>query len=492
MRPLLLLTLILSACSSSTTPSASDAGTNTSTKPYDLKTPQLTAVTPSSVAVGDTVQVLGTNFIPADQGTSTLEFAGQFEDWEDNPQVKTSVDLKVVDSGHATFVYGPNNIFSAADTTGTFKGQVRVRSQAKDGREATSATINANVDVGPSIIVTALHSVDDQCVGVTAATLAQTNLALGAKVIGIGGSSADEPIHFKISFASPGLSSQYVPDGNYNIWPPANPASIADGAPGDNYFNMDVTSGNELFINPRVKQTPVRIYPPVQLGHSAQSTTGTLYRFMTGAYGGLGYATANFTIEATNARGSVRRSVSLSIYNPGEAKPYDGTFRVAEVFPATLAVDCVSGGDTGRELTLTDTRGETRSTSLNFTWNSQVGSSSQFGGAGSAGVGFIQGSANYEHGQNWTQVFGHDVNSTISSEKSFSEALNIHVLPTYFAVLYRQASRIERSLDVVLHNACGQSLPAGKAILTDWLFRYDAAQGPDCPPPTNLPPAQKF
>ena len=42
------------------------------------------------------------------------------------------------------------------------------------------------------------------------------------------------------------------------------------------------------------------------------------------------------------------------------------------------------------------------------------------------------------------------------------------------------------------HNACGESADIGEAVLTDWNFGFDIATGTECPPATNLPPAELF
>jgi hypothetical protein len=57
---------------------------------------------------------------------------------------------------------------------------------------------------------------------------------------------------------------------------------------------------------------------------------------------------------------------------------------------------------------------------------------------------------------------------------------------------YRQLERLERRVDVIYHNACGQSGAVGEAELTNWNFAFDVAQGKTCPPPSNLPPAEVF
>jgi len=57
---------------------------------------------------------------------------------------------------------------------------------------------------------------------------------------------------------------------------------------------------------------------------------------------------------------------------------------------------------------------------------------------------------------------------------------------------YRQVWEFERTVELTYHSVCGASGVIGEAVLTDWEWGFDVAQGPECPPPTNLPPAESF
>jgi hypothetical protein len=43
---------------------------------------------------------------------------------------------------------------------------------------------------------------------------------------------------------------------------------------------------------------------------------------------------------------------------------------------------------------------------------------------------------------------------------------------------------------VVTYDLCGNSADVGQVSVDDWNWAPDLAVGPECPPPTNMPPAE--
>ena len=489
-RTLLALILSVTACG----PTATDGPDDIPPPPVDdyvMSKPGLVAVAPGRIALGDTVEVIGSAFVPTEHGSVALRFTGTFiDDRGDEAHYDAELPLAYVNPAVAEAEFGPNVIFSpTGDRVGTFHGEARIVNRHGED-ELASDPIDVALEVLPSLVLEHLRSVDaSNCSTVTRATVAGQNLAFGVRAIGLGTASPSNPWTFRMHFQAPTLKAQFVRDEWYNSWP-AQPTAVGTTADGFHTLETRVTTGASLYVDPSVQEQVYTVSPPARIAQGEQSRV-KLYSIKTGPVEGYASSnTANIFVELETASGATAtRSVRLDVWNEGQILPYNGRTRVVERFEAQLVSACFAGGDIGRDLTYTEGQSETRTRSMSFRWDTNTALSLGL----QVGTGFtspIQFGVNTS--ATWSQTFGVDVSEAVTTERHTGQNLTAHILPSYFGACYRQTEQVERSVGIIYHNACGASGNVGDAVLTDWNWGFDIATGPECAPPTNLPPGEVF
>ncbi len=475
---------LLGACGASAhSPPVSNTDSPDLGADYVLKTPTVTAVAPGTVQVGDTVTILGSNFVDPVHGTLSISFDGSYTD-QTGATKRTSQEVPIIyDSpGIAHFTFGPRVIFSdSGDQIGDFTGEAQVinhlNAALAGGVNAPTTQSNkaaVAVSVTPSVMVEYLRAAGQGCQAITSATIGGQNLAVGLRAIGIPEATTDQPIAFKVRFDNPTLVSMF--QGQDGV---TKPTVAAAPAMGQVQIAKTITSGRTLMIDPTVSQDTYQITPPLTVG-MAQYSSATLTQLQSGAVSQpVGYNIANFSVEMDAGSVTAQQIASIRVYNLGEVRPYDGNTKLIERFPPDAVTACISGGDIGRDITYSEGSADTEERSV--TLNSNVTS------GGSVGVDIY-----FQANVNWAQTFGYESQMTSSTEQTKSLNLTAHIVPFFNAVCYRQREQIERSVSLVYYDACGVSTEAGKATLTDWNWGFDIASGLNCPPPSNLPPGQKF
>ena len=487
--------VLVSGCATSSGSDDSDAPPG-----FVFASPRLDTVTPGEIALGDRFRVFGADFLDPKYGSMRLRFVGTYtDDAGQRHNYEGELPLEVKSSGTAEAELDRLYFSPSGDRIGTLEGKATLISQleafddpAGQGPLRTSGDITARVTVLPSIDIESLHSVDRAgCPQVSKATNGNNNLALSVRALGIGAATSTKPITFRIGFTTPTANVRYVANGVYSTWPIPNPGSVAVAAPaGQNTMEIAITSGAGVSLDPKSTQTVMRITPPVTIGTQVIDRV-ILQQLATGAVPETEPSTNTmFVVEAFTSTGqSVRRVINLAVWKEWEVKPYDGNLVLKERYQPEQVYGCVPGGDTGRRLTYDEGMSISRTRSLSARWDASV--------ANSLGVSVsICSLCLFGAGANaqttFSQSFGMDVSESVSSERHMGLNLSADILPTFFGVCYRQLERLEREVNVVYHNACGGSGVVGQAVLTDWTFGFDIATGPSCPPPTNLPPADKF
>ena len=466
--------------------------------PYELPTPELIAVAPTQMALGDTVSIIGKDLVDPPHGSVALHLVGFFASNQTGQHINfdQEIPLTFVNHGQAKFEFGPGVIFSpTGDETGTFMGKANLvnrRPSVDMGgapEEHSSDPIDVSLGVLPSVFVERLHSVDGNCQGTPRATIAGTNLAIGVSAIGIGSASSSRPLTFSFHVIAPQIQLQYVRNEWYSSWP-IMPTAVGTPGDGTTTFSTSITSGHALFVDPTTRQQVFQVNPPVSIAQSQYSEV-KLYKLLTGPVMGPGAQTVTLAVEVSDGQNAhVQRAIAIDVYNQGEILPYDGNTKIVERYAPQLVSACFAGGDLGRDLTYTEGTAETRTRSMSYRWDTNTAASVGFSVSGGlpAGIFTVGGNAQLT----WSQTFGEDVSASVSTEHHMGENITAHILPRYFGACYRQTERVERGVDLVFHNACGQSAVVGKAVLTDWNWGFDIATGQTCPPPTNLPGPQVF
>ena len=462
---------------------------------FVLLQPKLDSVAPNALTLGDTVTVIGTDFIEPEDGAMYLLLDGEYTDSDGVAHDFTGeIQLEVKNSSIAEFTFEEIFFHPSRDKIGTWRGVAALVSRAPNNDDITAEDESWSTDkdvtlrVEPSVMLSRLRSADDSsCAAVTFATNSNNNIELGFKAIGFGEASPEQPWKVRMSFVSPEVSVRYVVPDAFDFWPINGPlddnVSTLVGE-GTHRVEFEIDSGDNVIIDPTRTARRVKVSPPVTIGQQQYSEVvlGTL---LAGEAGEGGKTTANFVVEVTTQDGrSLRRLVTMDIWSEIEIGVWNGAEQVAERYEAHAVSGCIPGGQIGRQLTYSEGETETRDRSIDVKWNASVAS----------GLGFTVGVSAFglSSSQTWTQSFGVDVTEGISSSTSTQQNISVQLLPGYFGMSYRQLERLERKVDVIYHNACGKSGTVGEAELTNWNFAFDVAQGGSCPPPTNLPPAEVF
>ncbi len=481
-----------------------EEGGGTTPEP-ELETPTLVAIAPEAFAVGEEVQIVGQDFPVEDVGHMALQLTGNFVDEQGETHAYDGeVPVIVENAGIAKFEFGPNVWFApTGDRIGVFTGSARLTARKgpigdDTAEEKVSASTEVNLTVKPSIIVDQLRSSDGACSATTEGTIANANINLGLRAIGMGSATIARPILFRIGFSSPVVKAQFIRNEIHPVWP-FNPSTdrYAESKDGNVTLEHSLQSGTTLNMDPRSREMRFRVSPEVQIGPEYVSDI-TLLRLFAGPLAGPGTASVTFFVEAEDADGTkASRFVKWKVFNEAEIQPFSGQERIMERSTVEQTCGCISGGDIGRDFSYIEGSSKTLTRAVSVRWDLNAGQSMGLQAGVQVGTGVasplsfgVNASASFN--AQWSQTFGTDSSETVSSETHMNLMLNAHIIPTLFGTCYRQTERLERDVNILYHNACGVAAPIGTATMTDWNFGFDVATGTECPPPTNLPPAQLF
>ena len=345
----------------------------------------------------------------------------------------------------------------------------------------------------PSLGIAQLRSVTEAgCSPVTTSTIGDQELGFSLETIGMQAATASSPIRFRISFLSPTMKVVYLKDDAYSVWPPhipgLDPSFVAEAAVGQNRFDVEISEGNLLVLDPTWRKDKVTVSPPIQMGNQSFSEV-ILGRFSTGATDGQSNAT-NIRVQAFHADGTViSRDITYDIKEEWQIQSYNQNMHLMERSDPVPVSGCFSGGDVGRDLTYTEGSSVNQSRSLSFRWDRNVANTLGIT-AGVGGLLPVQISANAS--TTFSETFGIDVNETVSSESHVGINFSARIIPGYFGTCYRQVDRIQREVNVTYNNACGRSGVIGQTLLTDWNFGFDIATGPSCDTPSALDQGGNF
>ncbi len=462
---------------------------------FELLEPRLDSIAPNALTLGDTVKVLGADFIASADGNLALLMDGDYVDSEgvSYPFVG-EIQLDVINPSVAEFSFEEIFFHPNKDKIGTWTGTATLVNRRPNNddimadRERWSNDKTLSLRVEPSIMLSRMRSADDVgCPEVSRATNSDNNIELGFKAIGFGVASPEQPWKVRMSFSSPEVKVRYVIPDAFDFWPINGPLDdtvstlVADGS---HRVEFDMESGDQVILDPTTTARTVRVSPPVTIGQDSYSEV-ILGSLLAGDASEGGKTTANFVLEVTADDGrTLRRLVSMDIWAEIELGVWSGAERIVERYEAHAVSGCIPGGEIGRTLSYSESETITQSRSIDIKWNAGVSST----------LGFQVGisSTNVSSNQGWSQSFGVDISESISSSTSMGQNITVQLLPGFFGMSYRQLERLERVVDVIYHNACGQSGIVGEGQLVNWNFAFDIAQGGECPPPSNLPSPELF
>jgi hypothetical protein len=468
------------------------AGGGTDENFEQVLVPSLESIAPTEMALGDEVAVIGHNFPTRDVGKMVLHLDGVYLDSDDKSHDFTgdfliNVENKSVASFTLEEIYfAPNR-----DKLGSFSGRAKLISTGLGGDEQSSDEIDVDLRIKPSIRVDRMRASDKGCADRTEGTNANTPIELQFSAIGLGEASSSTPWKVKLGFIAPQVQVRYVVPAHYESWPIPTPidGSTSTIAPnGVHSMSFTIDQGSSFQIDPGSIQQKVRIQPALTIADDVldevviqRITTGPIESV--GQDGQTGVEYANFQVEITAGDRTLRRTVRMSYWDEVTVSAWNGDEKLIKRFSPEATSGCVPGGVRGINLQYTEGQSVTKTRSVGYRWDSSAGS--QLGL--SAGFTFAQ---QLNASQNWNESFGVDVNESVSSESHSSQNISAEILPSFFGMSYRQLEQLEREVDIYYHNVCGSSGVIGQATLTNWNFGFDVAQAQECPPPSNLPPAE--
>ncbi|MFH1131217.1 MAG: hypothetical protein V1754_07770 [Pseudomonadota bacterium] len=442
--------------------------------PWENIAPTLHVASPDALSVGQNVTILGQDFIAKDKGSQILAISGTyFDDQGESHLVDLQVTPKRENSTRLSWKLWPNIVFSpTGDRLGYLLGQIRVINVGKDGTQKASLPLPIKIQVKPSLLPRTTRPLSGGCQSVVNATLEDVGFYFRVEAIGLRDGQKDAPLNFTWSFNA----EHWEANLNYGSFDPESvmpktgsfvfedkvtsgrESTIADG--GNKYFLLKI--GSDLIGETGLKELRTKQVPQGQGAEFKNSY----------------FATVN--VAATDASGkSAVLVIPIEVFRAAYLS-YDGNTKIAERYPPEDMTGCIPGGDIGRQVTYREDKAQTRSRSLSFNFNANAALT----------IGLPTNP--FALALNTSAGFGVDVNATATSTESQSLDLSSQLLPGEYGTVYRQTTKIFRVGQLVGHNKCGQEVDLGEAILTDWVWAFDFAQGPECSPQTNLPPAERF
>lgn len=457
--------------------------------PAALRAPVLDSMAPGAVSLGDEIKLIGRDFPDKRVATTSLRLNGVYtEEGGQQRAFDGEFPVEVENPSVASIVMDDLYFSPGRDKIGTFAGTATLTVATADREGIESEPVDVSLRILPSIRVERLRAVDAGCNEITRSTIANTPIELRFAALGVGDATPDRPWNVKVSFLAPQLQARYIIPGAYDFWPINGPIddSITATAPdGVSSLSFKLENGRSISFDPAHIEHRVRVNPPISIGQQLHEEV-VVQRFATGPVAFLGLQYANMVVEVDAGDSRVlRREVAMEVWNELEIELWDGEEKLLRRFEPEATSGCLPGGALGVDLTYTEGESVSRTRSVGFRWDANASSSLGFN-VGPSIAAQINGS------QNWSETFGVDVNESVTSEAHTSQNINVHVIPGYYGMSYRQLEQLEREADIVYHNVCGSGGVVGQATLTNWNFGFDVATGPDCPPPSNLPPAETF
>lgn len=497
-------------------PGDNDNQNNNNNTVEPVKTPDLTGLSGTSLAVGDPLSFTGENFIDDDRANTVITFRGTYYRSDGGEeQVDLTIKPVVISPTQAVWErFGPYVVpfCAAGNQIGTFHGEIHATNVLKEGGQLEQeAPVTYQIQVLPSVIIRKFQPIMADCVVHSKVVLDHLPYTLEVEAVGF------SPVSFEYTLSAGALMST---DASQN-------------------------GSSDLTV----------------INHSAAGAVDSLgqteyFNFASVPYGVHGYNTS-VRVDARAVGGETYSYLlPLTVRQPLVAR-YAGSVEVAQIYESVPVSGCMFGDQTGRDVQYTETHEEilereygvgfsagweqsytqahtatygqggseanrigfSTTDGVTFGWNVNTQVNGSVGFEGIAKVGFAVGmgvsaeeshsetvsgdhtvEANWNYNEALSQSYsasetvtreGHEILRVRSSE---SESLNfgVFLLPMKYGVFYRQSTRLVRTMEVVAYDLCGNWTVVGTMLVSDFTFAPDLAMGDNCPPfpESNLPEAQ--
>lgn len=455
-----------------------------------LPRPVLQGISPTRLALGDTLTIMGENFGADTAGQRTrVVVEGTFSSPSGRSPVRVELaSVQSLNTGTLNWVVGPNMPFGQVQDIGVLEGTMQAANVGADGQPGPlSDRIPIKLEVAPSIVIRRLQPLNAGCGKPVTDTTAATPLVLEVEAIGLGAGATQGGIifsytMFKESFHFDGFFGTDFQTDPRQLFPQRGPVTVIDYLPSGTVSAIGTGSPREqTVIQQGVGETGIgtgsRLFDQllVYAGQGGQALgidrkfrlsqirTAALPNEQAQSY------QATILVTAVDRAGRVaRRSIPLRVWASVSINE-DGSARPVRFYQPTLIRSCIRGTSPPATMKYSEDSSETRARSLEV-------------------VGSLGSTLDPKIMAKLDASFRVEVDEQASSTTLTGTSLDVAVLPGEFGAVYRQLVQLERVAVVRQRDACGVEQELGRAILTDWQWNPELAKAnsSSCPP---VPPS---
>jgi hypothetical protein len=460
-----------------------------------LRQPVLDSISPTTVALGDELVILGSDF-PAgeERAQMILHFTGRYQaDDGAGHEVDVEIPVRTENPGVASAVFDEHWFRGGKiSSLGTLSGKVRLRNrdrlpsapQTEVNQSPESSAQEVSFQLRPSLVVDQFGPADgSKCEPVVRSTTSDAPLRLAVRAIGYGEATPTSPWSISMAFTSPELSALFVSDKVVRAWALGDRSVATPAKEGSNEIQISFQRGSSFVLDPARSPRDVRLSPPVNIRNEVRSDVKLAH--LAAAHvekNHKGSTNASMVLELTTASGAeTRRTLSLAVWHPIEVgRFFQERTRVVRKHKPHIWIGCSPGGDTGFEMSCSEGKQDQRAMAVRYQWDNAAQDSV------GANAGNFQPQLMADYHQSLSDSFGGAIDETKSSDTSTSANYQKFILPNYFGACWRQPVELAHEIDIIYHNSCGQSAVVGQAVITDWTWQVELAMGQTCPPEPKL------
>lgn len=454
--------------------------------------PRISVVAPQQVAVGEKVEVVGSNFAGGQAGQVLLRFEGQFiDDQGQEHPIDQTFEAQVEDSTRVSWTMWPDVVFHPeGNRLGYFLGEIQAINQGLDGSQRASDGYRVKMDVGPSLLVRVLRPARSQCPMVVRATNGDLPLSIAVEALGFEPGSEAAPLEFTWTFGLEGFEVS----PNFGTFDSEQRIESARGV-GTATVVERVTSGTLSGLQDASGCDGVSGDPDMGVSTLTSFITGLCRENQKGERQLLFKTVSDFLsvpglkvlrtrkIETDGRPSHVQAPISvivrdvqgrtgslaipIDVHPPVEIKRDASRDRILMRDEAVKIQDDVTVGGLPTEVSLRESKSEQRNIeaghNLSPSYYNQLG--------------FI-------YGTNLTWTFGFDVRTGSTKSEDSAVDTSVQVPAGWCLSYYRQAEQVAIHAQLIGHTACGQREEAGELVYKVWQWQREPATSPSgCPAP---------
>jgi hypothetical protein len=453
--------------------------------------PHISVVAPQQVAVGETVEIVGDNFVNPQNGKPLLQFRGQFIDEQglEHP-FERMIEPDYHESTRLSWKMWPDVVFHPeGNRLGYFLGEVTVINNGLDGSRRASPAYRVKIDVQPSLLIRALRPAGTNCPSVVTATNEDLPLTVAVEALGFQPGSEGQPLEFTWSF---GLEHLDVKPTNYGTWDLETASAkegmvtVVDRVTAGNLSGIQDASGCQAAFQPDTGRSSISAFLDGLCRENTEGEKQFLFQFLDDVRAVPGFKVlrtrkiaednqrgevqAPITVAVRDAHGrSARLAMPLDVFKPVSLIRDAARDRIIHRDQIVRLQDEVAPGNLPTQVTLRESRSEQKT----------IDNGHNLSPSGWTQLGYIR-------GLNLSWAFGIDQREGRSSSQDIGIDVTQEVPPGFCMSYYRQAEQVRRYAKVVGHGVCGQVEDYGELYIDDWQWSREVSTATGgCPAPSS-------